>query len=284
MSRVRPNFLYSILSVALVLFLLGFFGLTLGHARQMITLFKERVDIWIELRPSATENEVSRLKGALATENFVRPGSVEFISRKQAALEMKNELGDTSMLADLPDLLYDVVRFNVRENWLAPDSLDLLRTQIRADSLVSDVYYEQNNTANIGKNLEKLGWLTLVIGILFIFVAITLIHNTIRLALYSNRFLIKNQELVGATWGFIARPYLYKGIKNGIWSALLAIGGLIGLRFWAYRQMPELRELESPLFIDAVLAGLLLLGILISGLSTWIVVRKFLGTRLDDLY
>ncbi len=284
MSRVRPNFLYSIVSVALVLFLLGFFGLTLGHARRMVTIFKERVDIWLELRPGANENEISRLEGALAARNFVRPGSVEFISRKQAAQEMKNELGDTSMLADLPDLLYDVLRFNVRENWLSPDSLELVRAELRADSLVSDVFYEQNGTANIGQNLEKLGWLTLAIGFLFIFVAITLIHNTIRLALYSNRFLIKNQELVGATWGFIARPYIFKGIKNGLWSAALAIGGLAAIRFYAYRQMPELRELENPLATGAVFAVLLLLGILISGLSTWFVVRKFLGTRLDELY
>lgn len=284
MSRVRPNFLYSIISVALVLFLLGFFGLTLGHARRMVSIFKERVDIWLEIRPGASENDISRLKGALATENFTRPGSVEFISRKQAAEEMKNELGDTSMLADLPDLLYDVLRFNVRENWLAPDSLELLRTELRADSLVNDVFYEQNSTANIGANLEKLGWLTLVIGILFIFVAVTLIHNTIRLALYSNRFLIKNQELVGATWGFIARPYIFKGVKNGLLSAFLAIGGLCAIRFWAYQQMPELRELENPVATVVIFAALLLLGILISGLSTWFVVRKFLGTRLDDLY
>lgn len=284
MARVRPNFLYSIISVALVLFLLGFFGLTLGHARRMVSIFKERVDIWLEIRPGTAENDILRLKGALDAKNFTRPGSIEFISRKKAAEEMKNELGDTSMLADLPDLLYDVLLFNVRENWLAPDSLELIRTDLRADSLVSDVFYERNGTANIGKNLEKLGWLTLAFGFLFIFVAITLIHNTIRLALFSNRFLIKNQELVGATWGFIARPYIYKGVKNGVWSALIAIGGLVGVRFWAYQQMPELRELENPVITAGIFAALLLLGILISALSTWFVVRKFLGTRLDELY
>ncbi len=284
MARARPNFFYSILSVALVLWLLGFFALTLGHARRMVTLFKERVDIWVELRPGAAENGVSRLEGALAARNFTRPGSVEFISRKKAAEQMRTELGDTSMLADLPDLLYDVVRFNVREAWLSPDSLESVRTALRADSLVSEVFFEKNGTANVGRNLEKLGWLTLGVGLLFIFVAVALIHGAIRLAMYSDRFLIKNQELVGATWGFIARPYIKKGVANGIWSATLAVAGLAAVRFWAYRLMPELSELESPVATVLVFAGLFLLGILISGISTWLVVRKFLGTRLDDLY
>lgn len=282
--RARPNHLYAILSVSLVLFLLGFFGLTLLNARQMISMFKERVDIWLELKPDAPPEAVGELQNSLAAQNFVRPGSVEFINRMEAARQMTAELGDTSMLADLPDLLRDVLRFNVRETWLQADSLDQIREILRRDSLVADVFYEKNGTANVGQNLEKLGWLTLGIGLLFILVAITLIHNTIRLAIYSNRFLIKNQELVGASWNFIARPYLWRGFKNGLWAAFLAIGGLLLLRFWSLNQLPALADLENWPATIAIFGGLILLGILISGLSSYFVVRKFLGTRLDDLY
>ena len=116
--------------------------------------------------------------------------------------------------------------------------------------------------ALIGRiHLEKLGWLTLSIGLLFILVAITLIHNTIRLAIYSNRFLIKNQELVGASWNFIARPYLWRGLKNGLWAAFLAIGGLLLLRFWSVRQLPALADLENWPATIAIFIGLMLLGL-----------------------
>jgi cell division transport system permease protein len=281
---MRPTFFSTVLSMALVLLLLGFLGLLMLYGREIITVFKERVDIWVEIRNDATQNDEKRLEGVLKSKNFVRTGSVEFISRTDAAREMQNELGDTSMLADLPNLMYDIFRFNVSEKWLETDSLAAIRTEIKQDSLVSDVFYEQTNTANIGKNLKKLGWLVVAVGILFIFVAITLLHHTIRLALFSNRFLIKNQEMVGATWSFIARPYIYKGAWLGFLSAILAIFGLLLLRFFAFQQMPELCDFENISATMFLFCGLMLLGVLISGLSSWAVVRKFLGTRLDDLY
>jgi cell division transport system permease protein len=282
--RTRPAFFSTVLSMALVLLLLGFLGHLIIYGREIITIFKERVDIWVELRTDATQNDKIRLEGVLKSKNFVRAGSVAFISRADAAHEMQIELGDTSMLADLPNLMYDIFRFNVSEKWLETDSLATIRTEIKQDSLVSDVFYEQTNTANIGKNLKKLGWLVFAIGILFIFVAVTLLHNTIRLALFSNRFLIKNQEMVGATWSFIARPYIYKGAYLGLISAILAILGLLLLRYFAFRQMPALRDFENISSTTLLFGGLILIGILIAGLSSWAVVRKFLGTRLDDLY
>ncbi len=284
MSRSKANFTNATLSVALVLFLLGFFALTLIGARKVIQQFRERVDIWLEIRPDAPKNAQLAVRRSLETKNFVRPNSIEFISRQSAAQEMQNELGDTSMLADLPNMLLDVVRFNVHEKWLDADSLVSIRTELKQDSLVQDVFYEKSSTVGIAENLEKLGWLTLGFGLLFIFVAVALIHNTIRLALFSNRFLIKNQELVGATWGFIARPFVQKGLVSGFLAAVLAILALIGLRFWAISEMPALAELENWPMIALVFAGLIVLGMAISGLSARWTVRKFLGTRLDDLY
>ncbi|MCY7328193.1 MAG: hypothetical protein LH618_06570, partial [Saprospiraceae bacterium] len=113
---------------------------------------------------------------------------------------------------------------------------------------------------------------------------ITLIHNTIRLALFANRFLIKNQELVGASWSFISRPYLQRGILNGLWSAVLAILGLLGTLWWIQNLLPEVEEIENFDYLIIVFIGLILLGVVISGLSTWFVVNKFLKMRVDDLY
>jgi len=115
-------------------------------------------------------------------------------------------------------------------------------------------------------------------------VAITLIHNTIRLALYSNRFIIKNMELVGASWGFISRPYIQKSIWHGIVSAILAIGALLLVLLLAQREIVELKALQDVVSSFILFASLLILGMLISGLSTWYVINKYLKMRLDDLY
>ena len=284
MLRTKPNYFYAIISVALVLFILGFFALTALHGRKLVTLFKEKVDIWIELKPGTTEAEVPGIIAAIRQQPFVKKETVTFITREQAMADMKKELGENSLLVDNPDLLRDVIRFNVRAESLDSDSLLAWRETLRRDSLIADLYFEAANTGNVGKNIQNLGLIALGLGILLIFAAVTLIHNTIRLALYSNRFLIKNQELVGASWSFISRPYIRKGLLNGLLSAAFAIVALMASLWWLYGLVPEFRQLQDVNGVLAVFVGLVALGVLISGLSTYFVVNKFLRMRVDDLY
>jgi cell division transport system permease protein len=284
MPRSKPTYLYAIVSVAMVLFILGFFAILATHARQLATMFKEKVDIWLELQANVPQEEIARIVQDIRKQPFVKEESVTFITREQAQATMKKDLGDESLLEDIPNLLRDVIRFNVRAEFLQDDSLLNWRESLRRDTLISDLYFEAANTGNVGKNIQNLGWIILGLGILLIFAAVTLIHNTIRLALFSNRFLIKNQELVGASWAFISRPYLVRGIMNGLWSALVAIAALIATQWGASRLMPDLQQLEDLNSILAIFMLLILLGILISGLSTYFVVQKFLRMRVDDLY
>ena len=284
MSRTKPTYFYAIISVALVLFILGFFMLTTLHARKLVTLFKEKIDIWLELKPDLAEEDIARIVGNIRQKPFVKKESITFITREQATATMKEDLGDESMLEDAPDLLRDVIRFNITSESLNDENLAQWREELRQDTLVSDLYYEASNIGNVSKNIQNMGLLALGLVILLIFAAVTLIHNTIRLALFSNRFIIKNQELVGASWSFISQPYIRRGILNGFWSALLAIAALIGILVWIEHQIPDiaqLRDLDSMLM---VFVGIIVLGVLISGLSTWFVVNKFLRMRIDDLY
>ncbi len=282
--KKRPSYLYAIVSVALVLFILGFFALTVLHARKLVALFKEKVDIWLELKPDTPDTEAARIMADIRSKPFVKTGSVSFIAKEQAVEDMKADLGNENMPADVPDLLRDIVRFNVMASYLDKDSLAGWRAQLRQDTCVADLYLDAANTSNVGKNIENLGWITLGLGLLLLFAAVTLIHNTIRLALYANRFLIKNQELVGASWTFISRPYIQRGIWNGLLSALCAIAALLICLLWAQRLVPDLRDLQDWPATIAVFVGLFLLGVLLSGLSTWYVVNKFLRMRLDELY
>ncbi|MFZ4634615.1 MAG: cell division protein FtsX [Saprospiraceae bacterium] len=284
MPRKKPHYLSAIGSVALVLFMLGFFALLALHARQLTSLFKERVDLWLELRQDLPEEDVERLMDYVRSQSFVLPETVAFVSREEAAAIMQKDLGEESLLEQLPGMMRDVVRFNVQAAYFQEDSLRAWRETIRQDSLVEDLFVEVANVGNVGQNIEKLGWIALGLGLLLIFAAVALIHNTIRLDLYTNRFLIKNQELVGASWGYISWPYLQRGIFNGLWSALLAIAALAGLLWLAQQNIPELKSLEDQSSMALVFAGLVVLGVLISYVSTWFVIHKFLRMRVDDLY
>lgn len=284
MARSKPTYLYAIVSVSLVLIMVGFFALTVLHAQKLVALFKEKVDVWLELKPDLPQEEVARIVGEIRSQPFVKTESITFITREQAAATMREDLGEESLIADMPNLMRDVVRFNVRADFFQDDSLQQWRQTLKQDSLIADLYIEATNTGNIGANIEKIGWLTLGLGFLLIFAAITLIHNTIRLALYTNRFLIKNQELVGASWSFISRPYIRRGILNGLWSAMLAIAILIALLAWMQRQIPEMYQLEDLNGMLIIFTSLAVLGMLISGLSSYFVVNKFLRMRVDDLY
>lgn len=268
----------------MVLFLLGFFALMTLHGRQLVSLFKEKVDVWMELRPGLSEEDVAKVVAQVRSRPFVKKETVTFITREQAAKTMQEDLGDESLLSDAPDLLRDVVRFNVQSEGFSEAYFEAWKGEIQQDTLVADLFYEAANTGNVGQNISALSLIALALSLLLVFAAVTLIHNTIRLALYANRFIIKNQELVGASWGFISRPYIQRGILNGVISAVLAIAGLLLLTTWLYKTMPDLRQLQDLSGSLLVFTGLILLGVLISGISTYFVVNKFLRMRIDDLY
>jgi cell division transport system permease protein len=164
------------------------------------------------------------------------------------------------------------------------DSLSKIRSNLMNNPVISDVFYQEGLVDNIESNIKKIGYISLIIGILFIFVAITLIHNTIKLALHSNRFLIKNMELIGASWGFISKPYLIRSLRNGFWSALIAIVLLSGLLVFIQLDYSNFSDFQYPVELSVLFAGLIILGILISSLSTLYVVNKYLRMRMDDLY
>ena len=280
----RPNYVYTVISVALVLFLLGFFGLLLLQANRLSQALREQVDLIVELHEDSEVADRERVMRALEQATYTKPGTVEFISREQALEQMSAELGEDVLRLDLPNPLYDVVTFNVQSDFLVPDSLANIRNDLRSLAGVSDVFYQENFVERIAANVSRIGWISLAVGVFFVLISMVMIHNTVRLALYANRFLIKTQELVGATWGFITRPYLRRAAVNGLISGLLAATTLVAVQIWLHLQAPELRLLDNPALLAALLVLLPVLGTLISWASTFYVVRKYLRLRVDELY
>ena len=283
-SRTRPNYFYAIMSVALVLLLLGFFGLVVIQGQRLATAFKEKVNLLAELKPEVTGEEVTQLQEQLNQSEYVKPGSVQFISKEKGAELMRKDFGEDFLKLDLPNPLYDLITFNVKSAYMEPDSLTSIRQSLMADGMISDVYYQESLIDEIIANLQRIAYITLGIGLFLILVAGVLIHNTIRLALYSNRFLIKNMELVGASWEFISRPYLLKAVQHGLMSSVIAIGCLYFLLLWIRSDIPELQELQHVSSLLILFGALIVLGVLINLASTYFVVNKYLRMRIDDMY
>ncbi|MEZ4961400.1 MAG: permease-like cell division protein FtsX [Saprospiraceae bacterium] len=281
----KPNYFYTLVSVTLVLLLLGLFGLLVLLGQQLINALKEQVEIIVELKEDTPPSGIDSLKMLLAESDYVKENSARFVSREDGAAMMQEEFGEDFMKLDMANPLYDIILFNVRSDWMTDDSLAQIRERIRQLDMVSDVYYQESVAGAIANNLKKASVFVLVAGIFFIIVAVALILNTIRLALYANRFVIKNMELVGASWGFISKPYLLKSIRHGFLCGFFAIAILATLIYVLFYNSAN--ELQGVLFwpgIAAIFGSLLVLGILIEFGSTYYVVNKYLRMRVDDLY
>ena len=282
--KLRPNYIYAILSVALVLFLLGFFGLMLIQSKTLLDVFKERVNIMVELEDDTSKEAVARLRSLIKLSTYAKAESVKFITKEEAAESLREDFGEDFLKLDLPNPLYDVLLFNVHSNYLTADSLQTIKQDLQRYTFVSDVYYQESLISEIADNIQRIAYVALLISFFFIFVAVLLIHNTIRLALYANRFIIKNMQLVGASWGFISKPYLMRSVWHGVLSAVIAIGALLLISFLVNREVSSYVDLEQNWQIWLLFFGLIMLGIVISTASTYFVVHKYLKMRVDDLY
>lgn len=283
-GRMKPNYFYSIISVALVLFAFGFFAMAVLNARQVVRGLKERISLIVELQPDVQGQEIKQVRQWIEQSSFAKAGSVEFTSKEQAAEMMREDFGEDFLKLDLPNPLYDVITFNVRASYLEPDSLKQIRTRLIEQAGVVDVYYQEGLINEIAENIRSLSFIAVGVLVFFILISVALIHNTVRLALYANRFLIKNMELVGASWEFISYPYIRRGAWHGLLSGIIAAAGLLLLFAWIQSDIPGLRSLFDWAGTAMLFLLLLVLGMAINALSTYYVVRRYLRMRLDDLY
>jgi cell division transport system permease protein len=280
----KTNYFYSILSVALVLFLLGFFGTALLFVKQQTASQQDKITMLVEIKEGADSAALETLHLELPTADFVKAESCKFVPKEEAAEMMRQSLGNELINSDMPLPFYDAFSISLKSDRLKTDSIKAITERLLENRAVNDVYMDEGLIGEVSKTIEKIAFFAFALAFIFIIVAMTLIHNTIRLNLYSDRFTIKNMELVGASWGFITKPYIRKGVWNGVISALLALAMIGGMWFFIQKSYPDFNILlKSPLFLGGAL-GLILLGVLISWVSTYYVVKKHLRMRLDDLY
>lgn len=281
-KRLRSSYFTAIISISLVLFMLGLLGMMLLQAKRASDYVRENIGFSVILKDEVKEADILKFQKSLKLTEYVK--RTEYIDKEKAAKELTQDLGEdfVDFLGYNPLLASIEVRLN--SAYANPDSLSWIEADLMKNPAIKEVFYQKDLVALVSENIKKISIVLLIFSLLLLVIAITLINNSIRLALHSKRFIIKTMELVGATPSFIRRPFVIRGIINGIIGASLAILLLVGVLYYIKKVFPELFVSQDVEMVVSLFGMVLLLGILITWISTSLAVHRYLRMKTDKLY
>jgi cell division transport system permease protein len=262
--------------------MLGLLALTVFHAQKLSDYVRENIGFHIYLKEDAKAEDIILFQHQLDAEPFVK--SSVYISPEQAARELTAELGEDFIDFLGYNPLPPSVDIRVKAMYANVDSLEAIEGRLMNQVVVKEVFYQKSLVHLINRNIRKISIVLLGFSALLLLIAMALINNTIRLSVYSKRFIIKTMKLVGATRSFIARPFIIRGILQGFYSALLAVILLAAILYFLMQQVPELVSLYDLYLYLAVFGLVIITGMFLSWVSTWFAVRKYLKMKEDNLY
>ena len=283
-KQITGAYFTSVISITLVLFTLGLLGLIMLQANSLSNYIKENIGFEIIVKPGVKEADVLHLKKILDTRAYVK--STEYISTEEATRRLSAMLGDDfiDFLGSENNPLLPSIDLRFNADWANSDSLAIIEAEVLQNKAVKEVYYQKSLVHLINKNLRKISLGLLGFSLLLLLIAMALVNNTIRLSIYSRRFIIRTMQLVGATEGFIRLPFIAKGISLGLVSAVIALAFLSGIIGILQQQIPELALLINFKTLAFLYLFILVLGMLMSGFSTFFSVRKYLRISPDRLF
>ncbi len=281
-TRLQGSYLTLVISVSLVLFLLGILGLVIINSKELSDYFKESLSFSVMLDDNAREADIRMLQKDLDAKPYVK--STEYVSKEEAASKMKEDLGEDfiSFLGDNP--LPPSIDVYLYAGYTNPDSVARIEKYISEYPFVKEVYYEDSLLFLINENVRKVSLFLLVLSAFLFLIAVTIINNTIRLSIYSKRFLIRTMQLVGATRAFIRKPFLVRSIYHGILSSLIAMTLLMGLMYLIEKEFFMMFSFETPRLLVILGIFIIISGILINLISTYFSVNRYLVIAEDKLY
>ena len=282
--HVAGSYFLSLMSITLVLFLLGVFALLMMHAQKLSNHLKENIGFEVVMNSNVKEANILKLQKELDDMPAVK--STEYITKEEAIRRLSEDLGEDFLQwlgnEENPLLPSIDVRFNA--DYANNDSIAAIKEQLLKNTDVKEIYYQKSLVGLINQNVNRIGLALMVASIILLIIAITLIRNTIRLSIYSKRFLVRSMQLVGATPAYIRRPFIRSGILQGFFGALLADVFLALLLYGLYKRLPELTLVQDYTIVISIFVGIIFLGILLGGLSTRLALRKYLHADVDQLY
>ncbi len=274
--------------ITLALLILGAFGIILVHAGKFSQIVRENVEIQVYLHKTVTENQRSKIKQELLTRAFLavkdNQPAIAFISKEEAAQSFIDDTGEDffSILDNNP--LHDAFIINVKPEYIEEAKMKRIKKDLEKISGVFEAHYVENLVNDINSNIQKAGIILFVLFLLFLFTSVILINNTIKLALFSQRFLIRSMQLVGAKPWFIQRPFLLRASLHGFFSGLIASLLIILLLYYSYREIEDLKMLYDQERLIIVFSSILIVGMVIGFSSSYRAINKYLKMSLDELY
>lgn len=280
--RLISSYFSVVLSVFLVLFLLGILGLFVINSKKLSDDFKEEIAMTVFFKNEATDSVINAFRDELKIAKFVK--SSVYVTKEQAAKQHTDIIGEDFMTFLGANPLQNSFDIHLKADYIDTENIRKIESRFRANEMVSDIVYDKQLVNLVNDNIKKVSmWILIISGILA-FIAVILINSSMRLSIYSNRFIIKTMQMVGATKSFIRKPFIMRSIKLGLIGSVLAVLALIGLLIYLDTNFPNLGILNDPLTIGAVLVSVLLVGILITWISTFFATQRYLNLRTDDLY
>ena len=280
--RLMSSYFSVVISIALVLFLLGLLGMLVLNAKTISDNFKERVVMTIYLNDSAKKVEINQLEKSLELSNYIK--STKYVSKEDAADFMKGEYGEDFVDDVGYNPLQNSIDVNLKAEFVTAHNLDSISQITLNKKFVEDVRYDKDLVSIMNSNVKRISFWILVISALFSLIAVLLINSSIRLAVYSKRFIIKTMQMVGATKQFIRRPFIWKSVRLGIIGSILSLIGMAIVFYYINKTFPELELLSNPVLITSLFVGIFALGIIITWISTYFATQRFLNLKTDQLY
>lgn len=270
------------ISIFLVLLLFGMLEVFLINARYIAKYAKENIVLRMMFRENAKETDVAFIHNQLSSSNFLKTSQV--ISREDAKEIMADEMGEGfEEVIGVNPFPYSI-DFTVKEEWANVDSLAQIAGFFEKNELIREVHYPPVVVAQVETNLRFIGWVLLAIAGAFLVISITLINSTVRLTIYSKRFLVKSMQLVGATRSFIRKPFMWESILTGILAGLMACAVILGLMFAIKEFNANLNLVNDPILIAILFASILALGFIITAVSSYFAINRYLNLKLEELY
>ena len=280
--RILNNYFSVVISITVVLFFVGILGLFLLNTQSLASHFKEQIVMTVYLKDSAKDIEITQMQKKIQLNSSTK--RVQFKSKEEAAEEYARDIGEdfVEFLGFNPLLNSIDIYFNAA--YVNALSLNQTKTEIEISDFVAEVVYDQPLVTLLEKNIERISFVLLISTALFVVIALLLINSSIRLSIYSKRFVIKTMQLVGATKSFIRRPFILSHLSLGIISSFLALTALNFLLWEVNKRFPEIEIMQQKSELMIVFGSVLILGISITGVSTFFATQRYLNLKTDAVY
>ena len=280
--RLISSYFSVVISISLVLFLLGMLGLLVLNTKKVADHFKEQIALTVYLKDNAKEVEIEQLKKSLAMAEYTK--STNYVSKEDAAEAHSEEIGEDFMEFLGYNPLQNSIDVYMNADFVSSEQVDKIAEDLTSKNFVDEVVYDKPLIALLNDNVKKISFWVLVASGVFTFIAVLLINSSIRLAVYSKRFIIKTMQMVGATKGFIRRPFIWQSVKLGLIGAILALIGMAAVLYYLNNSFTELNLLGDLKLLVFLFSGIFLMGIVITWISTYFATSRFLNLKTDELY